>query len=1141
MSTPTNKSVNIYINGAAAQKTLSDLQLRADKFTDAIHKGEKAGKDMSDSISKLGNTKAKIAELEQIISGKMAPSLTMVKNRANELRRELERMSTDAPGYAAKFKEFEQVNTTLRTMQTNVRNVGSAMKDAQSASSNFWKDAGKIALGTFIGNTVQAGMQAISGYISGIVSGNAKLSDSLADVQKATGLTAAEVAKLNSALGKIDTRTSTADLREIAIGLGQIGQAATPAAVAAIDKIVVALGDEFGGGAKEITTTLGILRNNLQDLQTSDYGADVLAIGNALNTLGAEGLATAPVVTDFATRMAGVAGTFKLTSGQILGLSATMQELGINVERGSTATIKILQKIAAEPAKFAAVAGQGVKEFTDLINNDMAAAFNAVAVGAGKASGKNTEFAKVLKDLDADGSGAGEVLSKLSKNQELLADKTQLASEALKGNSSILEEFNTKNNNLAANLEKLSKNISSWFSNSTLSSFLNDLIKELGTVTEKTQSATEAFDSQTQKVLNLEQKISPLLTRYDELATKANKSTSENTEMKSIIEQVTAVMPNAATQFDKYGNAIAISTGRVREFINAEKDRLKVVNAEAIKDNEKALRQEQLKLQTLKAQADQIAKTGGFQVRNTFVDSKDANPQYFRPATEKEIAAALAAYKNQISTVNGRKLEIERLNGDALQKAIDAQEKARKETPTPTATTTGGSTPSSPNEKNLQESQEREFEITKQHYTDMDAWLKQATSDWANALNAPYEAALAKYKQSIAQRKLEADQYYANGIIDEERHAEIKEKIANEDLKGRIALARTFAPQSAKAEKDLQDAITEETNKGVQDRKKRIKDSLDEIPRWVKDVIAALNVAADVSNVVGQAFDVIAQKEDNELKRDEQRNNAKKKNLDKQLADKQISQASYNRKVTKMDAEMEEKRKKAAIAQFNRDKLLAIANATINMATGIMKAVAASFATGGLPWSAIIASIGAAQIGVIASQAPPEFADGGVLPGKGGVPSGPRHANGGIALMDPSGQKRGEIEGGEPILSIDTYRNNRAVVDALLDASMNRGGASLGWLNNMGSSLNYSRAAETMNFNRMYGNGGIISSRTSSGGSSSSGSRANISDAEMVEAMRAFTAQLQNGVMAYTYYNDTDRKNNEIAKIKKISSANPLS
>jgi len=66
-----------------------------------------------------------------------------------------------------------------------------------------------------------------------------------------------------------------------------------------------------------------------------------------------------------------------------------------------------------------------------------------------------------------------------------------------------------------------------------------------------------------------------------------------------------------------------------------------------------------------------------------------------------------------------------------------------------------------------------------------------------------------------------------------------------------------------------------------------------------------------------------------------------------------------------------------------------------------------------------------------------QFAMGGLLPG-------PSHAQGGMPILNPmTGQVVAEVEGGEPLLSKATYVHNKPIVDALLDASQNRGGASI--------------------------------------------------------------------------------------------------
>lgn len=489
MSNVSNKNVNIYIDQSSATQAFENLQKKADGFSSKIEKARDRQKQLNEEIKKVGPdgkgiekldaeyrklekdiaaTTVKMTEnaaaqnkIKQAIDSGLRPTFAQLNTQVSKLRNELKNMSEDAPGYAEKFVAF-------RKASNEINRLNQSMNAAEKAQRSWMNDAKTVAFGVVIGNTVQSAIASIGGYLSGILSGNAKLSDSLSDIEKSTGLSTEAVKELNSQLSKIDTRTKTADLREIAVGLGQIGEAANKANVEAIDKIVVALGDEFGGGAKEITTTLSVLRNNLQDIKTGDYATDVSHIGNALNTLGAEGLATAPVVTDIANRIAGIGQTFGLTSGQILGTAATFQELGIETERGSTAITKLFQKIGAEPEKFAKVAGIGVNQFKELINRDMLGAFDAVAAGAKKAGANNIVFSQILKELDADGSGAGEVLSKLGANHELLTKKVNTATDALKSNSSITEEFTKKNNNLAAELAKLNKDFESLIQSKSL-------------------------------------------------------------------------------------------------------------------------------------------------------------------------------------------------------------------------------------------------------------------------------------------------------------------------------------------------------------------------------------------------------------------------------------------------------------------------------------------------------------------------------------------------------------------------------------------------------------------------------------------------------------------------------------------------
>ena len=85
-------------------------------------------------------------------------------------------------------------------------------------------------------------------------------------------------------------------------------------------------------------------------------------------------------------------------------------------------------------------------------------------------------------------------------------------------------------------------------------------------------------------------------------------------------------------------------------------------------------------------------------------------------------------------------------------------------------------------------------------------------------------------------------------------------------------------------------------------------------------------------------------------------------------------------KKTALDEQMDKKEKAIKRKQAIRNKGMGIMNAIISTIEGVMGAVAALPATGGLPMSAIIAGLGAAQVAAIAST-PIPFAQGGLVSG----------------------------------------------------------------------------------------------------------------------------------------------------------------
>lgn len=578
MSGTVSRSIAIYIDQASAQRAAEQLQQKIDKITTSIKNGEKAGKNMRTEWEKLAKTKGDLIELQKVMDGKIAPSINQVKAHVKELTRELNKMSASDAGWDAKVEQWKGATKALTEMKKEAFDVKKALADEGKESFfSKWGDQIKaIALGTIVGNTVQAGVDSILGYVSGLVSGNAALSDSMAGVAQTTGLSVKEVAALSKELKGIDTRTAQAELLKIAEIAGQfnVPTSELKSFVEEINKVNVVLGSEFGGGAEEITSEMALLRNVFSDIKTAKISEDIAHISNAIITLAQEGSATGPIVTDFAKRLSPLISTAKLASGQILGMGAALQELAIDPERGATAVVRLFSEMTSNVGAFAKVAGMTTNEFRKLVKDDAMGGFVKVLEGFKKGGGDILELQGILDGLEISGVGAKEVLVKLSDHTELLANRADMATDALTKTDAITEQYNKKNDNLAGNLEKIGKKLQSLFVNGGFTDVLNSIVSGLGQLVGAVDNTNKALDTAKDKYLEtdkavkgLEKDIAPLITRYDELATKSNLSDIEQDELRETIGKIATAIPEAVNQFDNYGNAMDINADKARSYI----------------------------------------------------------------------------------------------------------------------------------------------------------------------------------------------------------------------------------------------------------------------------------------------------------------------------------------------------------------------------------------------------------------------------------------------------------------------------------------------------------------------------------------------------------------------------------------------
>ena len=153
------------------------------------------------------------------------------------------------------------------------------------------------------------------------------------------------------------------------------------------------------------------------------------------------------------------------------------------------------------------------------------------------------------------------------------------------------------------------------------------------------------------------------------------------------------------------------------------------------------------------------------------------------------------------------------------------------------------------------------------------------------------------------------------------------------------------------------------------------------------DVHARFKAAEMGINAMSNAFNMFSQLQENlnarELSKYTANQQKKKQALLDQLNQGYISQAQYQKEVQRLDEEAEAKKKELAIKQFKAQKAANMLNIIANTALAVTRAYVDGGAIGGIALAAIVAAIGAAQLGVVAAQQPPSYAKGGYTKGLG--------------------------------------------------------------------------------------------------------------------------------------------------------------
>jgi TP901 family phage tail tape measure protein len=295
-------------------------------------------------------------------------------------------------------------------------------------------------------------LRSLSNGFKDIIKDSISLEDALSGAKRTANLSEEQISDLTRAVRDLSSEqlrgaVTAQDLGEILEVAGQRGELA---------------GDKFEEtlqGALRFTQQIATASQalDLSFQKTADalgklqgpYGETTVEVGNlanAINVLADSTKAAAPQIIQIAQKAAPALAAFRVGQGDVIGLSAAMDALGVTAYTSSTALQTTFKKMTANTEAFAEAFGMNTKEFNRLVQTDITGALllllQHIQKMATETPAGTQKVARALKDLGVAGAGVSTALLGLaSLGPELQTKFLDPANEGLTNMDSINKEF----------------------------------------------------------------------------------------------------------------------------------------------------------------------------------------------------------------------------------------------------------------------------------------------------------------------------------------------------------------------------------------------------------------------------------------------------------------------------------------------------------------------------------------------------------------------------------------------------------------------------------------------------------------------------------------------------------------------------
>ena len=484
---PSTAHIVITMAGQQAINYMSTLAKKAEETRAELEKMKAAGQvdtteykmavqELKKMDRAVQQNKSAYIDLNETVNNLSKHSLGYLQKALAETRKRMKALNPKevAERHGDYNKELAKLASQYRTLDNYIGSLTGQWKRQDGAIMSVIK-----RLSAYV--SVYGAFNLAKNQLSRVFTSNLEFSDQLADIRKTTGLSTQAVEELSASINKIDTRSSVQELHNLAyeagrLGIGAQGAEAVLGFVRAADKLNVALKEDLGEDAIIQLTKMADVMGLTKKLGVEK---SLLSIGSAINELAQNSTASGDFLTNYASRLSGIASQAHMTVDELLGLAAASDATGQEIEVSATAMNKFVVQLQTHYKTVAAAAGINEDALHKMLTMGKTTEAVVTVLEALSKKGGLSMLAPLMEDLGSNGSRLTASLATLATNIDLVKSQLEISKEAFEENISVTNEFNIRNETAAAIMERMKNSWDKMFTNSQNVGVVRDMVKEL--------------------------------------------------------------------------------------------------------------------------------------------------------------------------------------------------------------------------------------------------------------------------------------------------------------------------------------------------------------------------------------------------------------------------------------------------------------------------------------------------------------------------------------------------------------------------------------------------------------------------------------------------------------------------------------